>query len=101
MGPFLNILFYFNADYLEIRDGQYGYSPLIGKYCDSNLLYLPIESSSQNIWIKFSTDETIQQDGFRFSYEFKKSSKTSEAKNGNLGLYIKVFHIYSRRIILT
>ena len=36
---------------------------------------LPIETSSQSIWIKFKTDDTIQQDGFKIRYEFKKSSK--------------------------
>lgn len=58
-------------DYLEIRDGKYGYSPLIGKFCDSNIPKLPIQSSGQHMWIKFDSDDSIQSDGFKIIYEFK------------------------------
>ena len=66
---------------------------MVGKYCDSNPLYLPIETSGQNIWIKFSTDETIQQEGFRFSFEFKKSSKNYDGKNGIWGTFRNVWFV--------
>ena len=62
-------------DYMEIRDGRYGYSRLIGRYCDSNPLVLPLESSGKELWIKFNTDESIQHDGFKIVYEFKKFTR--------------------------
>ena len=40
-------------DFLEIRDGPHGYSPLIGSFCDSNLIKLPILSTERDLWIKF------------------------------------------------
>lgn len=58
-------------DYLEIRDGPYGYSPLIGKYCGHKHPY-DILSSSNELWIKFSSDDSIEQTGFKIYYEFKK-----------------------------
>lgn len=59
-------------DYLEIRDGKYGYSPLIGKYCGTNIPKFPIQSSGPDLWIKFDSDDSIQSDGFKLIYEIKK-----------------------------
>ena len=64
-------------DYLEIRDGKYGYSRLIGKFCDSNLPKLPIYSSGQHMWIKFVSDDSIQADGFRIIYDLKMVAASS------------------------
>lgn len=68
-------------DYLEIRDGQYGYSPLIGRFCDSNVPILPIESTSRDLWIKFQSDDSIQDEGFRIFYEYKKIPKSNSIEN--------------------
>ena len=38
-------------DYLEIRDGRYGYSPLLGKLC-GNDIPAPVQSTQNNVWIK-------------------------------------------------
>jgi hypothetical protein len=77
-------------DYLEIRDGPYGYSPLIGRYCNNNPLALPVESSGQELWLKFNTDDTIQSHGFQITYEFVKLS--------NAQMIIKSFEVNPRLI---
>ncbi len=59
-------------DYLEFRDGLFGYSPLIGRFCNANPLTLPIESRNTDMWVRFRTDESIEQLGFRIVYEYKK-----------------------------
>jgi len=56
-------------DYLEVRDGQHGYSPLIGKYCD-NLFPPIITSSGDSLWLRFVSDWTIEYKGFKAVYEY-------------------------------
>lgn len=56
-------------DYLEIRDGEHGYSPLIGKYCGSDFPPI-ITSSGRFLWMRFHSDETIQYTGFKAVYTF-------------------------------
>ncbi|KAK6490308.1 cubilin [Huso huso] len=50
-------------DHIEIRDGGYETSPLIGKYCGT---YTPplVISHSNRLWIKFSSDVTVTYKGF-------------------------------------
>ncbi|XP_065365033.1 uncharacterized protein Neto [Calliphora vicina] len=56
-------------DFLEIRDGQYGFSNLIGKYCGSD--FPPeITSKERYLWLHFHSDESIEYDGFTAVYEF-------------------------------
>lgn len=74
-------------DYLEIRDGKYGFSPLIGQYCDWNLPKLPINSTGRNLWIKFNSDDSIQARGFRIFYQLKMKNKKSEL---DYSTYIKL-----------
>ena len=53
-------------DYLEVRDGPDENSTLIGKFCgDPTLTPDPITSSFNHVWIKFVTDGSIQNRGFR------------------------------------
>lgn len=56
-------------DYLEIRDGDQGYSPLIGKYCGDNFPPV-ITSSGTSLWLRFVSDGTIEYNGFRAVYEY-------------------------------
>jgi len=56
-------------DYLEIRDGDQGYSPLIGKYCGGN--FPPeITSSGRSLWLRFVSDGTIEYNGFKAVYTY-------------------------------
>ena len=58
-------------DFLELRDGPFGYSPLLGRYCGRQFPPLTL-SSSRYLWIRFKSDETIEYKGFRAVYEFFK-----------------------------
>lgn len=50
-------------DYLEIRDGHEATSPLIGVYCGYTVPD-DIKSSSNKMWIKFVSDNSVQKAGF-------------------------------------
>jgi len=69
-------------DYLEIRDGDQGYSPLIGKYCGNQFPPI-ITSSGRSLWLRFRSDSTIQYMGFKAVYteiqnpQFNNDSKSS------------------------
>jgi len=56
-------------DYLEIRDGDQGYSTLIDKYCGSDFPPM-ITSSGRSLWLRFVSDGTIEYSGFKAVYDF-------------------------------
>ena len=70
-------------DYLEIRDGPHGYSPLIGRYC-GNKTPLDITSTGRELWIRFNTDDSIELTGFRIAYEFKSAQNNELFHNANI-----------------
>ncbi|XP_037366570.1 cubilin isoform X2 [Talpa occidentalis] len=51
------------ADFVEIRDGGYENSPLLGKYCGS-ILPPRIISHSNKLWLKFQSDSFDSRSGF-------------------------------------
>lgn len=56
-------------DHIEVRDGPFGFSPIIGRYCgQQNPLY--IRSSGRYLWIKFVADGELEAKGFSASYNF-------------------------------
>lgn len=57
-------------DYIEIRDGPHGYSPLIGRYCGT-IPPMDITSTGRELWLRFNSDESIELNGFRAFFEFK------------------------------
>ncbi|XP_018401813.1 PREDICTED: uncharacterized protein LOC108778982 [Cyphomyrmex costatus] len=51
-------------DFLEVRDGQYGYSNLLGNFCGTN--FPPeITSKTRYLWLRFHSDENIEGKGFK------------------------------------
>ncbi|XP_041123718.1 neuropilin and tolloid-like protein 2 isoform X2 [Polyodon spathula] len=56
-------------DHLEIRDGPFGFSPLIDRYCGPKSPGL-VRSTGRFMWIKFTTDEELEGLGFQVTYEF-------------------------------
>ncbi|RXM31608.1 Neuropilin and tolloid-like protein 2 [Acipenser ruthenus] len=56
-------------DHLEIRDGPFGFSPLINRYCGPKSPGL-VRSTGRFMWIKFTTDEELEGLGFRVTYAF-------------------------------
>lgn len=69
-------------DHLEIRDGPFGFSPLIDRYCG---LKSPgvVTSTGRFMWIKFTSDEELEGLGFRVKYTYiagRTSSSSPAAK---------------------
>ena len=56
-------------DYLEIRDGEYGYSKVLAKLCGHNFPS-DIISSDRYLYIRYVSDDTIEYSGFRAVYHF-------------------------------
>ncbi|KAK3106526.1 hypothetical protein FSP39_021900 [Pinctada imbricata] len=57
-----------NYDYLEIRNGGYPSSPLVGKYCGSTIDRI-IRSHSNRLYIRFRTDVSQYARGFQIMYD--------------------------------
>ncbi|GFS16417.1 neuropilin and tolloid-like protein 1 [Elysia marginata] len=64
-------------DYLEVRDGPFAYSPLIGRYCDAGFPS-KIMSSYRHLWLRFKTDGLLQYDGFKAVYGFIKDDTQND-----------------------
>lgn len=56
-------------DFLEIRDGGFGYSTLLGQFCGRNFPPM-ITSKERHLWLHFHSDENIEYKGFVAVYEF-------------------------------
>ncbi|XP_059183305.1 cubilin [Centropristis striata] len=52
-----------NFDFIEIRDGGFETSPLIGRYC-SNQRPPVLVSHSNRLWVRFRSDSSITRPGF-------------------------------------
>ncbi|XP_075154555.1 neuropilin and tolloid-like isoform X2 [Haematobia irritans] len=73
-------------DFLEIRDGQYGFSNLIGKFCGTD--FPPeITSKERYLWLHFHSDESIEYTGFTAVYEF--IDRTRDAPSTDLNCTIE------------
>ncbi|CAL1282886.1 unnamed protein product [Larinioides sclopetarius] len=55
-------------DYLEIRNGEYETSPLVGKYCGTNILQI-IKSHSNVLRLEFKTDNSQSGEGFEIYFD--------------------------------
>lgn len=56
-------------DHIEIRDGPFGFSPLIDRFCGGKNPGL-VTSTGRFMWIKFTSDEELEGLGFRIKYIF-------------------------------
>ncbi|XP_048417522.2 cubilin isoform X2 [Stegostoma tigrinum] len=56
-----------NNDYVEVKDGPVIDSPLIGKYCGTNIPPI-IQSMQRSMFVKFKTDSKISSHGFQVKY---------------------------------
>ncbi|XP_078540497.1 embryonic protein UVS.2-like isoform X1 [Lissotriton helveticus] len=56
-------------DSLSIFDGVTTTSPLIGKYCGSNLVP-PVKSTGTSLWLQFHSDDSVNMMGFQATYTF-------------------------------
>uniref|UniRef100_A0A8D0HIR1 Neuropilin and tolloid like 1 n=1 Tax=Sphenodon punctatus TaxID=8508 RepID=A0A8D0HIR1_SPHPU len=56
-------------DHIEVRDGPFGFSPVIGRFCGQQNPP-KIKSSGRFLWIKFFTDGELESMGFSARYNF-------------------------------
>ncbi|KAG5455071.1 hypothetical protein CSKR_104579 [Clonorchis sinensis] len=59
-------------DFLEIRDGAFGYSPLLGRYCSRRLpdVGKGLQTTGPFMWLRFRSDASIAHRGFQAVYRF-------------------------------
>ena len=67
------------TDYLEVYDGPNTNSPLIGKYCGSNPPPASLTSQSGVVTLKFFTNGSVTEPGFRVDWECNPISEEPEA----------------------
>ncbi|XP_065171165.1 protein tolkin-like [Atheta coriaria] len=58
-----------SEDYIEIRDGYWHKSPILGKYCGSGKINEPIISTGSRMLVTYVTKEPTSQRGFAAHYE--------------------------------
>lgn len=56
-------------DHIEVRDGPFGFSPIIGRFCGKQNPPT-IKSSGRFLWIKFFADGELESMGFSARYNF-------------------------------
>ncbi|NWT02017.1 TLL2 protein, partial [Mionectes macconnelli] len=79
-------------DYLEIRDGLTEHSPLIGHFCGYEKPE-DVKSSSNEVWMKFASDATINKAGFAANF-FKDKDECSKDNGGCQHECINTFGSY-------
>lgn len=61
-------------DYIEVRDGPFSSSPIIGRYCgQKSPMY--VRSSGRYLWIKFVADSELEATGFSARYNFTQGKR--------------------------
>ncbi|XP_068150750.1 cubilin homolog [Drosophila tropicalis] len=60
------------TDYLEVRNGDMILSPLIGRYCGTNIPSR-IPSFGNALYVQFKSDDSVEMDGFHINWQFVES----------------------------
>lgn len=83
----------FSDCFLQIRDGPYGFSNLIGKYCGEE--FPPeITSKERHLWLHFHSDESIEYSGFQAVYEFIDRRKDGKYEKFQIGWIYRIRFFY-------
>ncbi|TWW73965.1 Neuropilin and tolloid-like protein 1 [Takifugu flavidus] len=73
-------------DHIEVRDGPFGFSPLIGRYCGQESPAY-VHSSGRYLYIKFVADSELEATGFSARYNFtQEEGRGSEISDDADGL---------------
>lgn len=67
-------------DFIEFRDGRYGFSPLIARFCGDRMPKREIRAVSGFLWIRFRSDAMLEYQGFSAEYAIV-PSKTGRFNN--------------------
>ncbi|XP_062849595.1 neuropilin and tolloid-like protein 1 [Trichomycterus rosablanca] len=66
-------------DHIEVRDGPFSFSPIIGRYCgQKSPVY--VRSSGRYLWIKFIADSELEAIGFSARYNFTQDPDFKDAE---------------------
>ncbi|WKX89963.1 hypothetical protein Q1695_009086 [Nippostrongylus brasiliensis] len=76
-------------DFVEFRDGRYGFSPLIGRFCGMDLPKTEIRARSGFLWIHFHSDELLEYKGFFATFDMV---RTNERKTNQHDCQIQFQH---------
>ncbi len=89
-------------DYLEIRDGAYGYSTPLAKLCGHDFPR-DIISNDRYLFLRFVSDDSIEYSGFRAVYSFKKLPSESSLLSitNYLSNQIITYSIYWKKDLMT
>jgi len=83
-------------DYVEIFDGKSVNAPNLGRYCGGNMPS-PIRSSTNELFLRFISDQTISHTGFVASYTAEpKGEYLSHFKTSGITLFIPCHRKYSQ-----
>ncbi|XP_041102497.1 neuropilin and tolloid-like protein 1 [Polyodon spathula] len=66
-------------DHIEVRDGPFGFSPIVGRFCGQQTPPF-IKSSGRYLWIKFFADGELEAIGFSATYNFVPVSRRAESR---------------------
>uniref|UniRef100_A0A914HWZ9 CUB domain-containing protein n=1 Tax=Globodera rostochiensis TaxID=31243 RepID=A0A914HWZ9_GLORO len=59
-------------DFLELRDGQFPFSPLLARFCGMSVPTMEIRAKSGHLWTWFHSDALFEYRGFVSDYNFIK-----------------------------
>ncbi|KAG5449575.1 Neuropilin and tolloid-like protein 1 [Clonorchis sinensis] len=65
-------------DYLEVRDGEFGFSPLIGRFCIDSWFLHSIVSTGPWVWLRFHSDFSIEKRGFQAVFYYGETTDDGE-----------------------
>ncbi|MBN3304033.1 NETO1 protein, partial [Amia calva] len=77
-------------DHIEVRDGPFGFSPIIGRYCGQQSPPY-IKSSGRYLWIKFFADGELEAIGFSARYNFTPEMQRQTCKDTHLCTALQPF----------
>lgn len=80
-------------DYLEVRDGPFGYSQLFGRYCGKRFPPLLI-SKGRFLWLRFVSDKAANYGGFKGVFSFIKKDKYNEELEALSVCRLPVHHMH-------
>lgn len=67
---------------LQIRDGKYGYSKELGRFCGNEFPPI-IYSSDRYLWLRFHSDENIEYSGFEAVFDYIQQPTTGACGDHN------------------
>ena len=73
-----------NGDFVEVRDGEYSYSPVLGTFCGSTIPSDTFSSGSYML-VQFRSDGLTEKSGFVSSYY------SYETPNGKVFIHALLF----------